>query len=713
MIILGITIYVRTPSIHSPESGAQQKIEVMDDEHDSVNHWYDIIIPSQNQIGKTSFLYPEILYPKNISVRSYSFDRKKFQIELSRFIGLLNPRSPTFSQPKVLVIGSNTAVGSAVVKELKSRKIPVLPMKNYIYFDFSYKDANIFFENVSLSSIIVVHQPPIFKYATTDGFAYISQTIQNYTDGFMKSLKKNNLDKIPIVYAVPPPYFEANTNVDYCYGSKLVFLPNVIDSNELYDTDNILLRAARECQIHGKTTVLEYSGEEMIESVTAESAAQFLISQIESFSPGRVTLRGSSNISLHDAIKLITQNPTQTNNNNNLTIIQDNENYEKEENDQNNDGKDKMNKNYENGENDKSEKKCRVTFVKSVHSIPPVKLSKNEFVIDGDVSSMIETTFDSFKEPKNKNPYLTIVITGRNDHFAGGFEDRAQVFLNKLGEAIEKVPTADIELIFVDYATDYPKNTYLDKVFTYPKELKNKIRFIIVPPSHHEMLTKKLKTRTPFLEYIAKNIGIYRSRGEFILTMNPDSILSVQFLECVANRNLNEGFLYQASRFSLTEEITRSNTKEDIFQLIEEPWNHKKIMFTENVDTSRNDMKLYRDYFDFELFLFRAGAGDFLLMSKKLWEAIGGFHEFGVNTQVDNMLNMKLLRMVTGFVRVYLPFSIVHQEHEHVSPKFGEVNDMLKIFEQFIHHGQTNAFDPERDALDWGYKDCAFEEILI
>lgn len=630
-------------------------------DNNNTNHWFEIVIPPANQFKSNHiFKYSEIYQNQDLSKINFSFDRSQFQIENARYIGL-NPYDYNFDDPKILVIGANSATGSMVVSKLQSQNISVIPLNNYIDADFSSPQTELFFEKVTLKGAIVVHEPPLFRFASLDGYSYINEIIGNYTDGLMNFLYKR---KIPVVYSVTRPYFQSNTNVDYCFGAKLVFLPNVIDSKEILDTENILLRTVRECQIinHSKIVLFENS---VIESVTSEDAADFLISQLNNFHPGRISLTGSTNISLKKAIKMI------------------------------------VNQN------------CKVTFKKSPHKLKKVKESINKHVINGDAQLLIQNAFSNYIEPTNKDPYLSIVVTGRHDNFANGFENRSQFFIDQLAESFKKVPTASFELIFVDYATDYPNYSYLYETLKWPPELKKRTRNIIVPSSFHQEISKRLNTTTPFLEYVAKNIGLWRSKGKFVLTMNPDSILSTNFFECISAHNLNEGFLYQTTRFALDEEMLMSNTIEEVIQLNEEPWNQKKYNFKDYYDCGRKSFTFYRFYSDFELYLFRAGAGDFLLMSKDLWKAIGGFHEMKFNTNVDNLLNLKMLKLITGFPKVFLPYTIIHQEHPHLSPRHGTVDSIVDIFLQYLHHGRTNILPFESDRLDWGYKNFSFEEVLI
>lgn len=658
MIVLITTIYIRSKNVDTQFSTHQSRNNFKRIQNDNSHNWEEVVIPPPNQIqSNTIFKYPEILTKENLSDLTPSFNRDKLQIECSRFIGL-NPSDSSFSQPKVLVVGSNSATGSAVIRKFKSQNISFISIKNYIDFDFSSPYAKLYFSNITLIGAIIVHQPPLFRFANTDGSSYIQEIIANYTDGLMSFLHELN---IPIVYAVTRPYIHSNSNVDYCFGAKLVFLPHLVDSTEIYDTENILLRAVRECQIVGHSTIVTFEPT-YIESITAEDAATFLIDQMNNFQPGRITLNGMTNISIKKAIKMVVGD------------------------------------------------KCNITFRRSSHKFTKVKTTNNHFIVNKNVNSLIRDSFDNYKE-KEESAYLSIVVTGRNDHFANGFEERVQCFINNLAKSFQTVPTASFELIFVDYATNHSQNPYLYDVFNWAPEILKRTRSIIVPSSFHDKISTKLNTKTPFLEYVAKNIGTYRASGEFVLTMNPDSILSNSFFECIAGRNLNEGVLYQTVRFCMEDEYLHSSTVDEIIQVNEEPWITKKYHFSDYYDNERKSMRLYRSRSDFDRYLFRSGAGDFLLLSKKLWNAIGGFHEMGFNTHVDNLFNLKMLKLAMGFTKTFLPYPIIHQEHPHLSPKFGMVDNLITIYYQYLIHGRTNATPYESDRLDWGYSNETFQEI--
>jgi hypothetical protein len=82
-----------------------------------------------------------------------------------------------------------------------------------------------------------------------------------------------------------------------------------------------------------------------------------------------------------------------------------------------------------------------------------------------------------------------------------------------------------------------------------PRDSFRPVRRYIVDPRYHDAYS--LNPRLQFLEFIAKNIGILRSRGELILTTNTDVYLGQRVVELIAERSLEPGTLYRATRIDV------------------------------------------------------------------------------------------------------------------------------------------------------------------
>src|SRR4030042_754924 len=104
-----------------------------------------------------------------------------------------------------------------------------------------------------------------------------------------------------------------------------------------------------------------------------------------------------------------------------------------------------------------------------------------------------------------KRPYLSIVITSRNDEHGGNMLRRMQMSLDGLLNQSEK-QQIESELILVDYNPPADKPLLKDAI-KWPDQLKYcTIRNIVVPLSIHRRY--KYSNKTPMNGVVAINCGI-------------------------------------------------------------------------------------------------------------------------------------------------------------------------------------------------------------
>lgn len=310
----------------------------------------------------------------------------------------------------------------------------------------------------------------------------------------------------------------------------------------------------------------------------------------------------------------------------------------------------------------------------------------------------------------SNKPYVSIVVVGRHDGFSKGFEKRAQTFLDAIGDVTDEVPLASYEIVFVDYATP-EENEPLSKVFKIPENIKRKIRFISVPQQCHYDLTVKLNTKMSFFEYIAKNIGIRRSLGEFILTTNPDNILSFDFFETISREDLNSGIVYRAIRWSMTETCKRE--KDEILNITKQPGllkfiddikarcptNMQKTVWFTSTETIKREAN-------------PCGAGDFLMLSKDMWHAVNGFDEFPGNMNVDALFLGRLMKFVPGYVRYILRSPIVHQYHPRQNIFRPLVPDHEYKMQDYACYASSKDLS-QYESENWGLGNFQFNETRL
>ena len=125
------------------------------------------------------------------------------------------------------------------------------------------------------------------------------------------------------------------------------------------------------------------------------------------------------------------------------------------------------------------------------------------------------------------SPYLSLVTASRNDDHGGDPLRRTQIFVNCFARQCEKhrIPA---ELILVDW-NPVAGRPGLASVLQLPAGTSYcTARVITVPPGLHARV--KYAEKLPFFQMIAKNAGIRRARGRFVLATNIDIIFSDELM---------------------------------------------------------------------------------------------------------------------------------------------------------------------------------------
>jgi hypothetical protein len=144
-------------------------------------------------------------------------------------------------------------------------------------------------------------------------------------------------------------------------------------------------------------------------------------------------------------------------------------------------------------------------------------------------------------------PYLSVVVTTRNDDHGGDPLQRLQAFVNCFDEQCRRTGL-EAEVIVVEWnpPLDRPR---LDTLVRLPDCAQCTYRFIEVPSDVHDTL--RYSDVLPLFQMIAKNVGIRRARGTFVLATNIDIIFSTELIEIIAARQLESGYLYRLDRHDI------------------------------------------------------------------------------------------------------------------------------------------------------------------
>lgn len=152
----------------------------------------------------------------------------------------------------------------------------------------------------------------------------------------------------------------------------------------------------------------------------------------------------------------------------------------------------------------------------------------------------------------NRAPYLSVVIAARNDNHGGDMLHRMQAMLDSWIVQAEQYEL-ESEIVVVEWnpPEDRPR---LREALRWPQFAERcDVRFIEVPSAVHASLRNS--AAIPLHQMTAKNAGIRRSRGEFVLATNLDVICSAELMRFLAQRELQPGAMYRMDRYDVSRDL--------------------------------------------------------------------------------------------------------------------------------------------------------------
>jgi hypothetical protein len=160
----------------------------------------------------------------------------------------------------------------------------------------------------------------------------------------------------------------------------------------------------------------------------------------------------------------------------------------------------------------------------------------------------------------DNNPYLSLVVTARNDDHGGSLLHRMQAFVNGwIGQCRRHGLSS--ELIVVDWNPPEDRPPLIDALRWPPDTQPCQVRFIQVPSEVHQRYSHA--TALPLYQMIAKNVGIRRSRGRFVLVTNIDIIFPDELIGYLAEERLEHGRMYRIDRYDAMSGVPVDGTVDD------------------------------------------------------------------------------------------------------------------------------------------------------
>lgn len=154
-------------------------------------------------------------------------------------------------------------------------------------------------------------------------------------------------------------------------------------------------------------------------------------------------------------------------------------------------------------------------------------------------------------------PYVSFVVTARNDDHGGNLLHRMQIFVTSLLEQTKK-NNLSAELILVEW-NPVPDRPRLHQALSWPTERNVcKVRIIEVSPEIHRRY--QYSDRLPLFQMIAKNVGIRRARGRFVLATNIDLLFSNELMASLASGSQDLNAMYRIDRYDVSSEVPADGT---------------------------------------------------------------------------------------------------------------------------------------------------------
>lgn len=195
---------------------------------------------------------------------------------------------------------------------------------------------------------------------------------------------------------------------------------------------------------------------------------------------------------------------------------------------------------------------------------------------------------------------LEIVITGRHDDYGGAdFFDRLCAAADHNHRLLEQ-EGVEHRYTLVEWNPIEGRALLADLIRA---QLPWWHHSLIIDPVWHERLSTN--PRLQFMEFFAKNAAVRRSTAHAILTTNTDVFLSTDLARALARKTLDDRTVYRATRVDIDRHA---------------PWQTggERTFADPNCQLRVNDLQPPQ---------YGNSAGDFLLLTKRAWMALGGFNE--------------------------------------------------------------------------------------
>jgi hypothetical protein len=335
-------------------------------------------------------------------------------------------------------------------------------------------------------------------------------------------------------------------------------------------------------------------------------------------------------------------------------------------------------------------------------------------------------------------PSLSIIVPIRDASYGGALVHRAQVCVNAFLTLAHRHGTC-CELIIVEWnpVADAPR---FRDLLSWPESLgPATLRFIEVPASVHEQVPDA--HLRPFHSATARNVGVRRARGRYILVTGADALPNEALIAFLAHERLLDHAFYRIDRRDLSEAIPVEwsldrqlafSERQDVvvnayYGTISEPGNpsllarrrirrrHQAILHEYRRWEADPDYRGEVSGFGNDRLiipadrLHRNASGDFFLMHRDQWHRLRGYTELPTRGHTDSILCWTAAS--AGLTQVILerPLRLFHQAHDRDGVSEWPVTDWRSWYARYLECRRAGTALIE-NAEDWGLRDEVLPE---
>ena len=323
---------------------------------------------------------------------------------------------------------------------------------------------------------------------------------------------------------------------------------------------------------------------------------------------------------------------------------------------------------------------------------------------------------------------ISFVLAARNDDYGGDFRLRFQRCINVLLPLIEK-HGLDAELVIVEWNPPLYKELLMDAVL-WPPSIRNvPVRIIIVQGVIHNQIPSS--DRMGMFEFIAKNVGVRRAQGDYVIVTNPDILFSEELIKTLAELPLSPRNFYRVDRFDFEGSVPPHGPAELLLKLAKQRIHTVHIRQTDVNGPNSYALTDQDRYFGTETAMWPGShsgqvtpdtynqlqlddglgpygglhtnaSGDFLMASREAWHSIRGFPEFvDTFTHLDSYACHQMAATGLNQVLLAAPCMLLHQDHHRKEnagrPRLNKsewMGDLLNL--------RLGCIKPSINEEDWG-----------